>query len=173
MKFALRIRPSGERAAALIIVLAFVVLATGLAVAYLTRTLTDRQVAQSSFNQSKADELGLSATDQIIIDLKQEIVNGSTASTVNGNTIYTPTANAYMLPSRSPTPAAGTTPAIANLIRRSVRSDAIPAPAPTSRASGVNSTVDVSANGRYLAGLDGTHTTSSQRRIRVTLPPTL
>src|SRR6266704_2194506 len=46
-----------ERGAALIIVLAFVVLLTGLMVAYLSRTTSDRQVAHSSFNQTKADQV--------------------------------------------------------------------------------------------------------------------
>ncbi len=49
-------RSARERAAALLIVLAMVVLMTGLAVAYLSRTTSDRQVAQSSFHQSKVDE---------------------------------------------------------------------------------------------------------------------
>src|SRR5436305_1402260 len=42
---------SRERAAALIIVLAFVVLLTGLAIAYFSRTTSDRPIAHSSFNQ--------------------------------------------------------------------------------------------------------------------------
>src|SRR5262249_45728431 len=50
-----------------------------------------------------------------------------------------------------PTPTAGTTPAIPNLIRRSVASDTIPCPARASRASAVNSTVNASANGRSVS----------------------
>ena len=68
---------SRERAAALLIVLAFVVLLTGLGVAYLSRATSDRQVAHSSFHQSKADELAASAMDLVIGDLQQEIANGS------------------------------------------------------------------------------------------------
>ena len=70
---------SGQRGAALIIVLAFVVLFAGVGVAYLSRTTGDRQVAQSSFNQSNVDQLVQSAVDNIIGDLRQEITNGSTA----------------------------------------------------------------------------------------------
>ena len=98
---------SRERAAALLIVLAFVVLLTGLSVAYLSRTTGDRQVAHSSFNQSNVDQLAQSAMDNIIGDLRQEIVDpaGSTTSTVNVNnvnvTIYTPTSAAYMVPQRN------------------------------------------------------------------------
>ena len=136
---------SREGAAALIIVLAFVVLLTGLGVAYLSRTTSDRQVAHSSFNQSNVDQLAQSAMDNIIGDLRQEIVDGSTASTVNGITIYTPTSAANMVPQRSGNPAT-----VPNLIRRSVRADAIPAPGRPSRASAVNSTNDLSANGRSV-----------------------
>ena len=62
-----------DQAAALIIVLALVVLVTGLAVAYLSRTTSDRQVAPGSFNQSSVDQLAQSAMDNIIGDLRQEL----------------------------------------------------------------------------------------------------
>src|SRR6266513_1109332 len=140
---------SRERAAALLIVLAFVVLLTGLSVAYLSRTTADRQVANSSFNQSTVDQLAQSAMDNIIGDLRQEIVDGSASTTVTVNgtnvTIYTPTSAAYMVPQRNVN-----LTGVYNLIRRSVRTDPILSPpARPSRASAVNSTTDVSANGRY------------------------
>src|SRR5947209_20524065 len=122
---------SRENAAALIIVLAFVVLLTGLGVAYLSRTTSDRQVAHSSFNQSNVDQLAQSAMDNIIGDLRQEIINGSTAyAQDNGTTLYVPTAAANMIPQRS-----GNAAGAPNLIRRSVRSDQIPSPGIGSRAS--------------------------------------
>src|SRR6267378_467124 len=87
-----------ERAAALIIVLAFVVLVTVLAVAYFSRATSDRPVAQASFNQSKVDQLAASAMDNIIGDLRQEITSGSIPTTLsNGTTIYTPTTAANMV----------------------------------------------------------------------------
>jgi hypothetical protein len=141
---------SRERGAALIIVLAFVVLLTGLAVAYLSRTTSDRQVAHSSFNQSSADQMAQSAMDTIIGDLRQEIVDGSTTTTVNINgvdvTIYTPTSAMYMVPQRS-----GSLTGAPNLVRRSIRLDPILSP-PGRRcqASAVNSTADISANGRLI-----------------------
>src|SRR5713226_109500 len=115
-----------ERAAALIIVLAFVVLFTVLVVAYLSRTTSDRTVAHSSFNQSKTDQLVASAMDNIIGDLRQEVVNGSAspAPTFGPTTrpgpyyLYVPTSGAYMLPQRS-----GNLAGVPNLIRRSIRSD--------------------------------------------------
>src|SRR5712691_8487108 len=105
-----------ERAAALLIVLAFVVLLTGVSVAYLVRTTSDRQVAHASFNQSKVDQLVASAMDNIIGDLRKEITNGSTATTVGSVTIYAPTSSANMLPARSGNPA-GVPDPIPNLVR--------------------------------------------------------
>src|SRR5438034_11315697 len=71
---------SRERGAALIIVLAFAVLLTGLVLAYFSRTTSDRQVAHSSFNQSKVDQVATSAMENIIADLRLEMLNGSGCS---------------------------------------------------------------------------------------------
>src|SRR5947209_6010917 len=96
-----------NQGAALLIVLAFVVLLTGVGVAYLSRTTSDRQVAHGSFNQSKADQLAASAMDNIIGDLRQEILRGSATpapSFGSGNNVYyvyTPTSTANMVPRRS------------------------------------------------------------------------
>ena len=142
---------SRERAAALLIVLAFVVLLTGLSVAYLSRTTGDREVANSSFNQSTVDQLAQSAMDNIIGDLRQEIRTSwvDLQVPVNVNrlnvTIYTPTSATYMVPQRNVNLAG-----VYNLIRRSDRADPLVAPARPSRASAVNSMTDVSANGRYV-----------------------
>jgi Tfp pilus assembly protein PilX len=139
--------PSRERGAALIIVLALVVLLTGVSIAYLSRTTSDRQVAHSSFNQSNVDQLAQSALDNIIGDLRQEIANGSSARVQDdGTTVYLPTAAANMVPQRS-----GNAAVAPNLIRRSVRSDVLNGhPGVPSRASAVNSTTDISANGRSV-----------------------
>jgi hypothetical protein len=144
---------SRERGAALIIVLALVVLLTGVSIAYLSRATSDRQVAHSSFNQSNVDQLAQSGMDNIIGDLRQEIVNGSDARTVGSSTVYEPKAtnppprtnNDNILSVRN----APTT--IPNLVRISVRSDGIPFPAVSSWASAVNSTSDASANGRSVS----------------------
>src|SRR6266436_6347876 len=138
---------SRERAAALIIVLAFVVLLTGLVVAYLSRATSDRPVAHSSFNQSKADQVAASAMDLVIGALRQEITGPSPTPAPP----YFPATNANMLPMRSGNPPiVGGVDPIPNLIRRSVRSDTLP-PALSSLASFVNSTTDVSANGRFIS----------------------
>jgi hypothetical protein len=147
---------SREQAAALIIVLAMVVLMTGLAVAYFSRATSDRPVAHSSFNQSKVDQLAQSAMDLIIGDLQQEITNGSspTPSATPNITplplptptpfVYPPTNPANILPTRSGAPAS-----IPNLVRRSIFSDPIVSPGVPSRASAVSST-QASANGRLV-----------------------
>src|SRR5260370_33808768 len=90
---------SRERAAALLIVLAFVLLLSGLRVAYLSRTTSDRQVAHSSFNQSKVNESAASAMDLIIGDLQQEIANGSSPTPSPSPTtspLPTPTATPFV-----------------------------------------------------------------------------
>ena len=51
MKKFLHSRHGASKGAALIIVLAFVVLATALSLAYFSRTTTDRQLAQSSYQR--------------------------------------------------------------------------------------------------------------------------
>lgn len=129
--------------AALIIVLAFVVLLSGLVVAYFARTTIDRQLARSSFDNTTADILARSALDIIVGDFRQEIVGGSTGPAG----AYVLASNAYIVPMRS-----GNPPDIPNLIRRSIRNDPISSP-PTvpSRASALNSTDDISANGRYIS----------------------
>ncbi len=143
-----------QRAAALVIVLAFVVLVTGLVVAYMSRTQTDRTVAHASFNETKVDELAASAAEIIIGDLRQEIVDGSAspAPIVGTTALYAPTPAANIVPKRSgnPPPVAGVDP-IPNLVRVSVRSDTITSPGVGSRASAVNSTTDVSSNGRSVS----------------------
>jgi hypothetical protein len=132
---------------ALVLVLAFVVLLTGLVVVYLTRITADRQLAKSSFEDMGSDLLARSAIAILVGDLKQEIVNGSNSIPYGtGLTLYNPTADANIVPRRSGNPAA-----VPNLIRRSVRSDALAPPAVASRASAINSVTDVSVNGRSVS----------------------
>lgn len=133
-----------EKGAALIIVLAFVVLLAALGVAYISRATSDRQVAHSSFNQTKVDELAAAVTNYIVNDLFQEIVSGSNATTVNNVTVYSPTTAANMLPRRSGNPGGNPDP-IANLVRRSWTGDTT-----LNEASAVNSFTDHSANDRYV-----------------------
>jgi hypothetical protein len=113
-----------SKGAALIIVLAFVMLVTVLSVTYFSRATTDRQLAQSSYNDTSADLLARSALDILVGSLNQEIANSGTTVT-----------QANIQPQRS-----GDDPSIPNLIRRSVRNDPILAPpAVSSLASAVSS----------------------------------
>jgi hypothetical protein len=130
MKSFLHSRDAASKGAALMIVLAFVVLLTGVALAYFNRTTTDRQLAQSSYTDTSSDLLARSALDIIVSDLKREIVNNPTVSVTN------------IQPTTYGTPSAGQTP-IPNLLRRSFSGD------PTNLTSSVNSTA-VSANGRAI-----------------------
>src|SRR6266480_7640323 len=111
MKTFLHSRNSASKGAALIIVLALVVLATGLSLAYLTRTTTDRQLAQTSFHDTSADLLARSALDITVSDLKQEIANNPT---INASTIQ---------PLRYGVPPITDPLPIPNLIRRSFSGD--------------------------------------------------
>src|SRR5690242_12620591 len=110
MKNFLRSGDSASKGAALLIVLALVVLVTGVALAYLKRTTTDRQLAQSSYNDTSADLLARSALDIIAGDFKQEILSHPTV---------TPGPPFYITPVPYGTPTCGST-CIPNLVRRSV-----------------------------------------------------
>ena len=123
MKKIIRSPNGASKGAALIIVLAFVVLVTVLSVAYFSRATTDRQLAQSSFNDTSADLFARSGLDIVVGSLRQEITNGGPTVT-----------QANIQPQRS-----GDDVSIPNLIRRSVRNDPIPAPGVSSLASAVSS----------------------------------
>src|SRR5437660_3244544 len=134
MKTFLTSRDAASKGAALLIALALVVLLAGLALAYFSRTTTDRQLAQSSYNDVLADLLARSALDIEVNDFKQEILSHPTV---------TPAAPFYITPVPYGTPTSGQT-AIPNLIRRSFSGD------PTGRTSSVNSGT-ASANGRFIS----------------------
>jgi Tfp pilus assembly protein PilX len=123
MKMLFHSRDRTSKGAALMIVLAFVVLLAGVALAYFSRTTTDRQLAQSSSTDTSAGLLARSALDIVVGTLKQEILNGGTTVT-----------RSNIQPQRS-----GDDASIPNLIRRSVRNDAIPAPGVPSLASSISS----------------------------------
>ncbi len=132
-----------RQGAALVIVLAFVVLVSGVIVAFLSRAMVSNHLSNSSLNRTEAEQLALSATEIVIGDLKQEIVNGSIATSVAPRaTIYRPRRPVNMLPARK------APDAIPNLVRRS--GDDPPPPAVHSRASSVSS-ANESLNGRFIS----------------------
>src|SRR5437899_3907378 len=136
MKTFLHSRDGASKGAALMIVLALVVLFTGLALAYMSRTTTDRQLAQVSYNDTSADLLARSALDIVVNDFKQEILSHPTVTPNPPNCYITPVPY-------TPTPQVAGSP-IANLIRQSFSGD------PTGRTSNVNSTF-ASVNGRFTS----------------------
>src|SRR5437762_8631567 len=85
MKNFLRSRDSALKGAALMIVLALVVLLSGLSLAYFTRTTTDRQLAHSSYNDTSADLLARSALDIVVGDFKQELLDPSSRTVTRSN----------------------------------------------------------------------------------------
>ena len=123
--------PNGaSKGAALIIVLAFVVLVTGLAVVHFSRTTTNRQLAQTSYNDTSADLLARSALDITVSDIKQDIA-------------VQPVTAANVQPARYGVPPITDPQPIPNLIRRSFSGD------PTGRTSSVSSIL-AAANGRII-----------------------
>ncbi len=71
MKSFLHSRDGASKGAALMIVLAFVVLLTGVALAFFSRASTDRQLAHSSYNDTSAELLARTALDIVVGDFKQ------------------------------------------------------------------------------------------------------
>jgi hypothetical protein len=126
MKTFIHSRNAASKGAALMIVLAFVVLLTGVALAYFSRTTTDRQLAQSSYTDTSCDLLARSALDIVVSDFKKDVINNRTVTT--GNIQPTRYGDA----------------SIPNLIRRSYNGD------PTNRTSVVSSSA-ASANGRSIS----------------------
>ena len=138
--------------AALIIVLAFIVLLTGVMVIFFTQALSYRTQGNSSFNDFKSTALAQSGLETVVGDLEQEIANGSTNYSFGaGTNYYCPTNNAYAIPQRSGNPAvvSGVDP-VPNLVRISVRSDSITWPGVASRAS-QDSTTNPAASGQYIS----------------------
>ncbi|MEZ0295265.1 MAG: hypothetical protein ACAI35_02290, partial [Candidatus Methylacidiphilales bacterium] len=141
-----------RRGVALIVVLAFVVLLTGLVLVYFSRTATDRQLSNSSLNQAKADELARSSLVIITSQLRQEIASptASTARTTGNFTIYAPATNTARLPIRNGAPPpTGSVYPIPNLVRISTPT-AIAAPGVDYRASSLSTTTP-SVNGRSIS----------------------
>ncbi|HEY8966059.1 MAG TPA: hypothetical protein VIM58_06425 [Candidatus Methylacidiphilales bacterium] len=127
-------RPSSG--AALIVVLCFLVLISGLMIAFLMRSSVERQISNASAGSTKAELLADTALDVVVDDLKQEILAHSTANGTGTNTVYIPTSAAYAVPQRSET--------IANLLRRSSHSDS------ATRAANASSTAS-SYNGHSVS----------------------
>jgi hypothetical protein len=132
---------------ALIIVLAFVVILTGVILAFFSRALASRQISNASASQTKVELFAEGATDTIIANLQQEIAMSSSSSIVTTgsvtNTIFIPLTPASMLPQIS-----GTTTSVPglppNLLVRSAGNYG--SSSPTYFYYGTNGTVSPSLN---------------------------
>lgn len=141
----LRRSRDNRRGVALVIILAFLVLLVGVVLAFFARAMSERQVSNSSANQTKAEILAQGALDQILGDLKQEIADGSTESTIGATTIYTPTSGTNMVPQLAGSSGTG---GLENLVKRSAYGIAFSAGG-IQRAANV-STLSKSQNGRFI-----------------------
>ena len=108
-----------QRGIALVIMLVFLVLLVGLVMAFFSRAVTERQVANSSAHQTKVEVFAEGAVETLVGDLKQEIAAGSTVPTATPNpapntNLYTPKTGATAVPYR-----VGTVDALPNLVKRS------------------------------------------------------
>jgi len=162
------------RGVALIIVLAFVVLLTGLVVAYFSRAMSDRQISTSSAAQTKVQLFAQGAANTIIDDLKQEMAAGSspTATPANSTTnVYYPTA-ATMVPYRV---GVASNPALVNLVKRSASGQAFfqsSATAPYPQIAGYPASNRASAVASSSASLNGRFVTAARWNKPLFLPAT-
>jgi hypothetical protein len=143
---------ASRQGAAIILVLLFVVMLAGLIVAFFSRALTERQIANTSGNSSKVDIFAQGAVDQIVGDLQQEIIVGSTGTAAGSGTIYTPNAAANAMPALVGSTGTG---GLENLVKVSLSGSAFYSGAGfstsgTARAVSISSTA-ASINGRYVS----------------------
>ena len=136
-----------EGAFALVIVLAFVVLLTGLVVAYFSRATGQTALAAGTFGDVAADLTARSAVSSVVADFKREIVTGSNAP--GASAYYEPSTSANIVPQRNVP--LSSQPSIPNLIRTSKRSDPLVAPAVATQGSNINSATDPAIGGRVVS----------------------
>jgi hypothetical protein len=144
---------------ALVLVLAFVVLLTGIALAFLSDSLLQRQVSNSSAGQVGASLLADGAVDVITGDLQSEIVAGSSPVAIPTGgvttTLYPPrssTGQSYALAPASPNPGVFST------MLPSTQGFSRPTPAPTvASPDPLANLVKVSSSGNPFYPGDAAH----------------
>jgi len=140
-----------RRGSALVIILSALVLVCIIVLLFMSRSLLNRQISFTSAGQYRAENLGVTAIDTIVGDLKSEIAAGSTKSVSDGIAIYQPTTNFTAVPLRVGDGG------FANVVKRSAGgvafwsggnyASSISSPV---RAAAGNSTINASANGRLI-----------------------
>jgi uncharacterized protein (DUF952 family) len=83
-------RNFADSGVALVIVLAFIVILTGLIVSFFSRSITSRQASNATSSQAKAELFARGTVKTIIGDLKQEIADGSDPVPIVNGTLYLP-----------------------------------------------------------------------------------
>lgn len=137
-----------EKGSALIIVLAFLFLLTIVTIAFLSRSLLERQLSNASLNQNKIDLVAQSAAAAIIGDLQQEIVAGSSPISATG--IYYPLSPTDVIPSLAVPNYTSSTiigSGMEDLIKVSNHTNG----ATGNRASAINTTSNASLNFRSIS----------------------
>ncbi|PTY01617.1 hypothetical protein DB346_12830 [Verrucomicrobia bacterium LW23] len=134
---------------AIVVVLLFVVLLSGIVMAFLIRSASQKKIAENSAEQIKVDLFGRGMAVITVGDLRQEIVDGSApAATFTDNSmLYMPLGSTNAVPQR-----VGTDNALPNLVKRSasgVKMYEFAGKDGPDRASSV-STETVSLNGRSM-----------------------
>lgn len=151
-------RSRDRRGVALVITLAFLVLATFVVVAFLSKALSSRKIEDVSGKIVETDLLARSALEAVVGDLRAEMRAGSTLHSSNGVTVLQPAAPDAMLPRRVLAASVSGTN-FASLVKQSV-GRFFPNSAPTDQnsvtpiiqaATGI-STDTASANGRVVTG---------------------
>lgn len=142
-----------NKGVALVIVLAFIVLLTGVIVAFFSRSIGTRQISNSSANQTKAALFAQGASDTIIGNLQQEIALSSSATAITTGAVttvvYSPLAAASMM---LPQTSVGLSSTGANLLIRSASGQNFYTG--TTNISGnavTTSSTTPSVNGRYVS----------------------
>ena len=144
-------RSPSQSGAALIIVLAFVVIITGVIIAFFTRSIFNHQASNGSASQTKADLFAQGATDAIISDLQQEIIAGSSNAGTAASPVYVPSSPTTAVPALSGSIAGMG----ANILKRSAggvpfyAGSSYSFSAPNRAAIGLSSTIP-SINGRAM-----------------------
>lgn len=139
--------PANSReASALVIMLAFLVLLTVVVLAFYSRAMLDRQIAESTTSQTVVNAFADSATEVVLGNLRAEMLATSTKLTTNGATILYPLAVSNAVPARIGVPAN----LLPNLIRRSWRDDVV-TPTYGGVAASAASSSTASQNGRSIS----------------------
>lgn len=135
---------------ALVIVLTFLIILSGMVIAFMEFSKWDLQTAQSSARNLQANEIALGGAEAVTSLLLTEIDDAANSQrdTVDGTTLYQPKSDANAFPERSI--GAGSAALLPSLIKSSRHGVAPYAAASSSNPASQAPTLSTSANGRAL-----------------------